>query len=263
MTQSLIYYIPAPILGVLVAIGAVAVTVPGVLMRRRFALHEKDDFVAILLGTMGAVYAVLLSFVLVAVWENFEHAALTAETEASYLVVLRRNAETLGPEARQEIEMLTREYAQAVVQKEWPAMGRGEGSPEVTKVESMLFAAHMKLSPSTDTQKTVYTQSVRRLDELNELRLRRLFAARTGLHPAIWCVLLIGALVTMTCAFFLNSESPKGQICLTSLLATVIGLILFVILALDYPFTGDVIIEPEAFQVLMGTPGAAGQSALR
>ncbi len=76
LMQKILLNIPTPLLGMLVVGGAVALTIAGSLAVRRIIHHSKlklhHDVADPILGVMGAVYSVLVAFVVVTVWISFD-----------------------------------------------------------------------------------------------------------------------------------------------------------------------------------------------
>jgi len=61
-------------------------------------------------------------------------------------------------------------------------------------------------------------------------------------------------MVTISFTFFFGAESLNTQMVMAVLLAIIISLILFTILMLDYPFTGDVRISPpDVYKIFITT----------
>ena len=81
-------------------------------------------------------------------------------------------------------------------------------------------------------------------------RRLRLDAVRTGLPKVMWAVIIIGAFIGLSASFFFRVEDPKLHGILVLLLATFIGLVIFMVLALDRPFRGDLGIGAESYQLV-------------
>jgi hypothetical protein len=74
-----------------------------------------------------------------------------------------------------------------------------------------------------------------------------------GIMPAIvWWVLLGGALVTIAFQFFFATENLRAQTFMAGMLSALIFASLLIIVAVDYPFSGPVRIEPHALEQLVG-----------
>src|SRR5580658_4538177 len=99
------------ILGVLMIVGPVVYAVAGIHLARKI-LHGKvqeghnDVCVPIFLNA-GVLFAVLLGFMVVAVWESYDAAKATTAMEATALVPLYRAAGNLPPEAAAKIREIT------------------------------------------------------------------------------------------------------------------------------------------------------------
>src|SRR5690242_19450223 len=69
-----------------------------------------NDLIGWQITVLGTTYAVVVGFMLYAVWTAFELADGNAEAEANCLVNVARSAQGLRDAERQEIENLVREY---------------------------------------------------------------------------------------------------------------------------------------------------------
>jgi hypothetical protein len=83
-----------------------------------------------------------------------------------------------------------------------------------------------------------------------EARRLRLDAVLTGLPGALWFVIVIGALVSLSSTFFFQVEDVFLQRIQVVLLAIFIGMIIFIIFALDRPFRGDLGLRPEPYELI-------------
>jgi hypothetical protein len=85
---------------------------------------------------------------------------------------------------------------------------------------------------------------------LIKARRLRLDAVDTGLPAVMWAVLILGAFISLTASFFFKVEDVRLHGIQVLLLAVLIGLNIFVILALDRPFRGDLGLSPEPYQLV-------------
>ena len=138
ITQQLILKFPMYILGPMLIGGFTLLSVAGLLIVRHFVPHSRlkthHDVADPILGAVGAVYAVLIAFVMVSVWQSFDKSNSNVQMEANYMADVYRDAEAFSPDFRQKVGDLLREYRQAVVDDEWKTMQKGEMSPKVEKI---------------------------------------------------------------------------------------------------------------------------------
>jgi hypothetical protein len=218
---------------------------------RKWVGHKKlkihNDIAGPLFGTLGAVYAVLLAFVVVITWENFDRSNLNVEKESNCAADLFADAESFPAQMKLQVRELLQKYTSLVISDEWKMLARGEASPRVDEIVKSLRLLYCRFSPATITEQIFFRESVHKFNELCELRSLRILDSRTGIHPLLWFVLASAGIVTIAFSFFFGCENTGSQMAMTVLLAVVISLILFTILELDFPFSGSVSIHPEAF----------------
>ena len=88
--------------------------------------EEHNDVAGFIYAVVGVAYAVLLAFVVIAVWEEHEAAKDAVESEANELAGVYFLADRLPDRAR--VQELARSYARVVVEEEWPMMEEGASS---------------------------------------------------------------------------------------------------------------------------------------
>jgi hypothetical protein len=84
-----------------------------------------------------------------------------------------------------------------------------------------------------------------------ELRRQRIDAVNQGVPGPIWAVILFGGALTIATSFCFQVQQFRFHLLLTTGLAAMIGLLVFLIAALDQPFRGAVSIEPTAYQIVL------------
>jgi hypothetical protein len=187
----------------------------------------------------------------IAVWQSFDYASANVEKEANCLMDLYRDSVAFSPEFKKELCALIQDYTKGVVDYEWKAMASGNHSSRVTKIMDKIWNAYSAYSPKNPTEQAFFQESIKKLNDLGEARRSRLLNAVTGIHPILWMVLLVGGAVTMTFISFFGAESLKTQTTMALMLSVLVGIILFTILAMDYPFTGSISITTEAFKPIV------------
>jgi hypothetical protein len=130
MIVDWIYDHPTWMWGNILVWGAVAISCLGLAVFHRFVRVEvrraHNDVAGFMIAIISVVYAVLLAFIAVATWESFASSETIVESEAGYIGNLYRDTQgfpdTVGAPMRQTLK----EYADAVIQAEWPVQRRGE-----------------------------------------------------------------------------------------------------------------------------------------
>ena len=198
---------------------------------------------------VGVVYAVLLAFVVVIVWQQFDDARVDADREATAVVAVYRDAaalDELGPDARPAL----RRYARAGRRRRVGDDGR-RSTRESRAVDDALNDALddvPAIEPRTQAEIAFYTQAIGGLHDISELRRDRIEASGAELPIAMWGVLIIGAVISVAFTFLFGVRSFLAQALMVASLAALIGIVLALILALDLPFTGGLSVGPDSMQ---------------
>src|SRR5262245_60596133 len=103
------------------------------------------------------------------------------------------------------------------------------------RLQERLFSLEL----TTESQKIVYAEAVSGFNELVQYRRQRLDAVQGGLPSVLWYVLLPGAIGIIVICLFFHLENPYFQAILLVCMAGFIAMVLFVIIGLDRPFSGD------------------------
>ena len=242
------------------------ISVAGLVMVQRFVPLElrkqHNDVAGFIYAVVGIAYAVLMGLVVVASWEQFQTARSTANSEADELAEIFWLGHRLPPTEGHELQELTRSYAQVVVDEEWPLMARGESSPRAWALIDEIRLTLQNQDPNTDAEQVLYEQGLERIHDLADARRDRLVEAREGIPLILWAVLLVGAIVTVSFTYLFGMDSNTTHTLMVAALALVIGLVLFTIGSLEYPFSGDVHLSPEAFNQVLGRFGSSKLSLL-
>jgi uncharacterized protein DUF4239 len=244
------------LLGSLVIVGgSVLMAHAGLIFVRRkvplATLREHHDVAGFLIGVLGMAYTVLLAFMVLTVWTQFEEAKVTAAQEANALTGIFRTSQGFAAPTRHRLLTLTRDYAQAVVDREWPAMDHGGESRKAGDLLDGLWQAIREVEPRTAREQALYSEVVTRVNAVSDERRLRLLECRDGVPSLMWAVLISGALLTVGFTFLFGVKNFRAQAIMTAALVGTIALNLFLVATLDYPFSGDLRVTPEAFQEVL------------
>ena len=213
--------------------------------------QEQNEVAGFMFAVLGVAYAVLLGLMVVAVWQDYETAQASATREANDVATVFWLARGLPqPEARRTQE-LARSYARVVAEEEWPMMQRGEESSKAWGLLDDLRGSVVALHPTTATQVALYDNELQAVRDLGDDRRDRLLEANQGLPALLWTVLLVGGVIVVGFTYLFGLRSTIVHTLMVAALALTIGLVLFTIAALDFPFRGDVRVGPDAFQSVL------------
>ncbi len=221
-----------------------------ILIRRRIGLERlttNNDIAGFKFATVGVIYAVMLAFAVIIVWQRFSEAETTVVKEAGAAATLYRLAAGPDPEARAMRSALN-QYLRLVIARDWPQMAEEQESAEVTAGLDDLYARTLSLAASGSRQQAVLVEMFNQLDDITQARRSRLHLA-TGIMPGmLWAVLICGAILTVTFTFFFGTRNLRAQVLMTGILSIIVFMGLFVIVSIDHPFTGPVHIDSRPLQ---------------
>ena len=239
----------APAVGV-----SIAAAVLGLYLVRRLVpadgLVESNDVAGNYLQTLGTIYAVLLAFVVIVVWQQFNDARSAVEREANEVLDLFRTASGFSEPARGELRKQLQTYVSAVLEREWAAMGRDENGvfEEVWNVFDRVADVLHRCNPDAERETSLYCEALSRLNDLSDVRAVRLSTSRMKIPLALWILLYIGAVVTVGSMYLFAVSSFTVHAIMTGALAGAISHLLYVIADLDDAFAGDWQVPREPFE---------------
>jgi hypothetical protein len=250
MQRYLLLQVPAPLLAVLFVVVIVGAALLGMWFVRRHtdfeSLEAHKEVAGFLIAVVGALYSVLLAFVVVSVWESFEDADRVAQREADLVVSLFRDAEAF-PDDRADLRASIRSYAESVVDDEWPSMADDQReAPETDVALHRVFNGYREVEPTGAAEDVFLRNALDRLDDITESRRERIAAAATQLPRPLWNVLLAGCVITVGFTLFFPVKAVRVQAVMVGALAAMTALMLFLVLILDLPFTGDLAVKSTA-----------------
>lgn len=207
-----------------------------------------NDLIGWQLSILGTTYAVILGFMLYAVWESLGQAALNVDSEANAVFDIYRLIEGLPEPQRTQLERLAREYVDTVIDREWPKMVRGETLEQSTTIDQEMWKIVMSIKPASPTEVNAQQQAMSELQSLSQRRLIRVRQSRGRLPNVLWCVLLVGGALTIICSCTLGCNSAKVQSLEVFCFSLLVSLSLVAIASIHRPFHGMVHVTNYAFE---------------
>jgi hypothetical protein len=209
--------------------------------------HQHNDVTGWQLGILGTTYAVILGFMLYAVWTEFDTATQNVEMEANSLTNLYRLAEGLPDASRIEVQQLARLYAERVIQNDWPEMERGGVPVESVGLASKIQRVLISVPDGSRSVGVAQDHAITELSAMTTCRRTRLLENALSLPAVLWLVLIVGGalVIISSCMFGSQNRFLHGvQVVFFSLL---IALALLATADINRPFRGSVRVGNDAF----------------
>ena len=248
--------LPLVVTGLVIIAALWLFAIVGLLVVRRHVLprlrihHEDSELTATVVHSIMVFYGLAVALIAVSVFETYSEVSKIIAQEASELSALYRDASSYPEPIRPRLQKELRDYAQYVIHEAWPAQQRGQVAAGGIAMLNRFQDTLVGFQPVSEAQKLLHGEALRAYNEMIEARSLRLDAVDTGLPRVMWVVIVAGALLSLSSTFFFKVEHTHLQGIQVLLLATFIGLVIFMIVALDRPFRGDLGLPPEPYQLV-------------
>ncbi len=234
------------------------IAILGPLIVRRFVALERlttnNEIAGFKFATVGVLYAVLLAFAIVVVWEKFSGAETTVAQEAGAAEIIFRLSRGVDDPLGQDLRRAVNKYLAVTVAVDWPAMDQGTMGRQTRPARQALddvYSVLLKISAMPSRNIPLVAEIIRQLDLMTQARRARLIASEGTVPDVIWFLLFGGAIVTIGFTFFFGTRSLGAQTVMTALLSLLIFSELLAIVVIDRPFSGVVKVEPHALTNLL------------
>ncbi|MEU7026390.1 DUF4239 domain-containing protein [Streptomyces sp. NPDC046275] len=233
--------------------GTVLLSVTGsVLLRRRYpslAGGEHNDMVGVTLGMFGAIYGIILAFVIVTLWTQLDSTQTIVASEATDTALIARDAAAFPPPVRADLDRALSGYVHAVVEDQWPRMRAGQPSYGATEAHlRSAFEVLQAYDPKTPREEVFYEQAVGHLNDVAAQRRARITMAEQELPPLLQVLAFGGAVVLIPLTFLYGMRKLRIQLLFVASVAALVGFSLLLVLVLDRPFAGELSVSPDPYR---------------
>jgi Protein of unknown function (DUF4239) len=211
-----------------------------------------------MLPVLGTIFALLVAFVAVQVWNDFDKAKLAVATEASALRAVDVFAETLPDEQRTQLRALMNRHIEEAVNREWPEMAHGRASLR-TLATHLIEAQRLTVSlkPQDESQRTAQREIVAALHRALDARRQRIIISQSEVGPVKWAAVLLMGLCALIAIAIVHSNDRLTCAIAVALFATGVALSSLLIAAYSRPFTGEISVKPELLKEVVPSETAA------
>ncbi|HEV3090766.1 MAG TPA: hypothetical protein VGX91_04895 [Candidatus Cybelea sp.] len=210
---------------------------------------EHNDRAGFILAVIGVVYAVLLGFVAIGVWDRFQQAEIRTYDEAGALASVYRDSRSF--EHTDDLRATLRAYTNSVIHDEWPHMSQGNKSGLTDALLERIDAKVRALDVTTPAQADIHRQMIDATATALDNRETRLTIDFVGINGSMWAVLIAGAYLTVAFTYLFGFDRTIMQQLMILGLSLMIGLVLYLVMAMDFPYRGGIAVSPEAFKALL------------
>src|SRR5262245_21777744 len=214
-----------------------------------------------LLPVLGILFALLVGFIAVEVWNDFDKAKTAVTTEASALRAVVLLAGTFPEEQRTRIYTLINRHIEEAVNKEWPRMAQQRET--LSTLPTHLIEAlnnTLDLKGADESQRAAQPEMIRALRTALEARRQRIVISQSSVGAVKWAGILLQALCTLVAIAMVHSDNRRACALTLILFATGVALSVLLIAAYSRPFTGEISVTPELLKQVIATEGTVDTS---
>jgi hypothetical protein len=206
-----------------------------------------NDLAGFTFAVVGVIYAVLLAFIAIATWESFSKASDIVENESDFAGAIFLDTQGLSQAKGQLIRDAVARYVSVVIEDEWPIQRAGKIPNQGWKPLRELNTAIATIQPQNLGEAVIQAELLKTWNELYLTRSGRLSAVEGHIPGVIWWIIFFGATITTGCTYFFGFGNFGMHIAMTATVAATLALIVVLIIALDWPFRGEISVTSDPF----------------
>jgi hypothetical protein len=254
--MDFIFNLPLFVSGPGIILLLVAFALGGLTLYRKYQLpklrygHGDSDFSAGMVAAIMVFYGLALALTAVHLWEMHQDVAKITARESACLAALWRDVSEYPEPTRSLLQAGLKDYVDYTIHEAWPLQRKGkvpmQGIQRIDRFQTTL----MQFEPKTEGQKLLMGQALRSYDTMIEVRRMRLDAVEMHLPGVMWLVIFFGAVISLTSSYYFPVEDYRVHATQVALLASLIGVVLIMIVALDRPFHGDMGLTAAPYELI-------------
>jgi hypothetical protein len=219
---------------------------------KKLGLTEKTNgIVEVFLGLSGVFYGITLGLIAVGTFDNFNKTDAIVNDEAASLAALYNDITTLQGEEKTVLKATLKEYTQFVIEKSWPLQQKGALASKENQIVNEFQKKLAVYVPVNPKDEIMFSEAFDQNNVFLEKRRLRLNAVSYGLPSTVWLVLFLGAFLNIMLTWFLVIKNKKLDIILNTLIALLLGSLIFLIGAMDNPFRGSYSVTSDAYKLVL------------
>lgn len=211
-------------------------------------LRSHNEVTGFLFLAIASFYSLLLSFVVLVVWDKLNDTHSNVSKEGSSAIGLYRDIKFYPDTIEsKQLMIVYLDFVFNVLDEEFPNMGRLKPSRKTEESFNQVFHKMESLNPKNSFQIQLVSEMFSHLNELATYRGLRIASIDTEIPSPMWLPMIFGAIIVIVCAMLLDIEHTRMHVGLNALLGAFIGMFLFIIILLDHPYTGSLRIKPKSY----------------
>ena len=215
---------------------------------RRQRKPGNSEVSGLMFGATSLIYSLILAFVIIAVWSDYEELKVTIGKEADKMNNVLAHSGTLPDSLSFPIKQAMNAYCYTVITQEWN-LKEAELDQFPNAVRALrIMLLHIETGGS---QQSVLNTINNDLDMITDLRRERLDHVRSHVPGAVWLILGAGSGIIVFFSYFLELPFLRLKRLYLFLLSSMIGMSFFLVDALSSPFSGPAAVSKQPYESIL------------
>jgi hypothetical protein len=205
-----------------------------------------------MLSPMGILFALIVGFLAVGVWDNVDRAEDAVADEASALRSFVILSDDLPPDLSARMRSLIRRQIEDAVNDEWPAME--EQRATLTAVPTPLSdALHLAVGfdPQSDGQAVTQRELVTSIQNALDARRQRIVVSESSINSVKWAGLIALAALALFAIGLVHSGNPTTARIAMGVFAAAVAVVITMLASQNQPFSGQLGLDPDVLEQVL------------
>jgi hypothetical protein len=207
-----------------------------------------------ILSPLGTITGLLIAFLAVRVWTNFDNAGVYIAKEAGAVREAVVLADMLPGATGNEVCSAANAYLAFAETEDWPAMA--EGRANLRRLPPGLPGAIRSLvafAPASEGQKIAQQRAIEAISQALEARSNRILLSEASIEPIQWIAILISYGMMLVTLAIVHIDRPWTAAFAMLIVSTAVGAALVLLVDYDRPFgSGGIKLAPVALREIEG-----------
>lgn len=208
-------------------------------------------------ATAGTMYSIIAGLLVFGVFSSFDKASTAVADEAGNLITMYHNADSFPQPERNTAKNAIKAYTTSVINDEWPSLADSMENRKTTAALNHIFTVFSQIEPS-GAWSTQFSVAYEQLNHVVHVREDRVAHSRAALPPIYWFLLVSGGVLMVVFMAVSFTDSRAMHTIAITMMAAMLGIVIFLLLQVSQPFRGSVSVSPELFEQALVTMDGIG-----
>ncbi len=211
-------------------------------------IHQVSSYI---FNAYGLLYAVIIAFVIYINWNEYNEAQRKVYVETNQLSNIFHNAQGFDDSLKFPIMNAVVQYTESIITDDFMAMKSRNRSQKTRYAYDKLWGTVIGADTKNLKNNFAYDVTVNELNTLSEARRLRYLYMENTIPAVIWVIIVIGCFITLAFSYSFGIKRRYPYILFVISFTYINVLMLYLILVLDYPFSGCNSISSEPYSIVL------------